>query len=119
MSTKYERLAGDLISQICDTVSGLTGQVPSVLADFESETGYLSLEVSEWRNAQRERHKAFHTNTSYAWVYHLSMYGRRVTLYISKLRVSIRELMNAPYLLDDPDIYFRPLTYKKAEKHVL
>ena len=101
MDRKYEELPRMLIRDLQNFIFELTGEYPSVLSNFESESDYPSFEVSGWSNEQRKRYARAELPTSYAFVYRLSAYGRRIHLYISKLSASVGEIMDDPVLLED------------------
>lgn len=81
----------------------LTGSPPESLSHYVYKGDPFCYEVSSWDNAERERYHAIEKSYSYAWIYDISAFGVKLRLYISKLDVSIAELMDDPSPLEEMD----------------
>ena len=101
MTTQYRESLKEDIAAFSEFIYDLTSEEPTLLSDLETLQGYVSFEIPRWSTSSRQRYKMFETERSYSWVYMLHAYGKRFHLYISKLPVTIFELMENEELIHE------------------
>ena len=104
MTTKYREATEDEIHALMGFIKALTDEEPTLLTSFETAKGRIGFEIPRWSNVFRERYRVFETETSYCWVYSLHAYGVRCNLYISKLPVTVFDLMEDEELIHKFDV---------------
>jgi hypothetical protein len=97
-----------------DFVRSLTGEEPVILSDTYSDDAPCCIEIPKWTNNLRILYDTFEKDVEFAHIYSISAYGMRIRLYISDLKMSIKELMQDEELQEA--LENNTLTYKDLKK---